>query len=225
VQVLSGLAPGETVVTSGQFLMDAESRMKEAIQKHLNDKLLSTKPERAAEHQGREASTKASTDTHQGHGEARVPTAHIIAGSAEWRSGVDAAVTGYLRLSDALGSVQKENTPLDLGGLRQAATMLAKYADTQMQKSLAQSVQSTVEPLMNQPLDKQREGFKQLSDAMIALIDVSPPSQEVAAKLFVYYCPMAKGQWLQASAEMANPYYATHMKQCGEVKRTINAAK
>jgi len=41
VQVLSGLALGETVVTSGQFLMDAESRMKEAIQKHLSGNLLS----------------------------------------------------------------------------------------------------------------------------------------------------------------------------------------
>lgn len=35
VQVLSGLAPGETVVVSGQFLLDAESRTREAIRKHL----------------------------------------------------------------------------------------------------------------------------------------------------------------------------------------------
>jgi Cu(I)/Ag(I) efflux system membrane fusion protein/cobalt-zinc-cadmium efflux system membrane fusion protein len=36
VQVLSGLAPNEQVVTSGQFLLDSESRLKEAIQKHLS---------------------------------------------------------------------------------------------------------------------------------------------------------------------------------------------
>jgi multidrug efflux pump subunit AcrA (membrane-fusion protein) len=35
VQVLAGLTPGEQVVTSGQFLLDAESRLREAIQKHL----------------------------------------------------------------------------------------------------------------------------------------------------------------------------------------------
>jgi len=40
VQVLSGLAAGDRVVTSGQFLLDAESRMQEAIDKHLRDKLL-----------------------------------------------------------------------------------------------------------------------------------------------------------------------------------------
>ena len=33
VQILDGLAPGETVVTSGQFLMDVESRTIEATQK------------------------------------------------------------------------------------------------------------------------------------------------------------------------------------------------
>jgi Cu(I)/Ag(I) efflux system membrane fusion protein/cobalt-zinc-cadmium efflux system membrane fusion protein len=33
VQVLTGLAAGENVVVSGQFLLDSESRLKEAIQK------------------------------------------------------------------------------------------------------------------------------------------------------------------------------------------------
>ncbi len=33
VQILSGLAPGEKVVVSGQFLLDAESRLREAIRK------------------------------------------------------------------------------------------------------------------------------------------------------------------------------------------------
>jgi Cu(I)/Ag(I) efflux system membrane fusion protein len=40
VQVLAGLAPGERAVTSGQFLLDAESRLREAIQKHLDAGLL-----------------------------------------------------------------------------------------------------------------------------------------------------------------------------------------
>ncbi|MCK6553373.1 efflux RND transporter periplasmic adaptor subunit [Candidatus Binatia bacterium] len=36
VQVLAGLAPGDQVVTSGQFLLDAESRFREAIRKFLS---------------------------------------------------------------------------------------------------------------------------------------------------------------------------------------------
>jgi len=35
VQVLDGLVPGDTVVVSGQFLLDAESHTQEAIRKHL----------------------------------------------------------------------------------------------------------------------------------------------------------------------------------------------
>ena len=38
IQILTGLAAGETVVTSGQFLLDSESKLKEAIQKMLEAK-------------------------------------------------------------------------------------------------------------------------------------------------------------------------------------------
>jgi len=40
VQILVGLAPGDTVVTSGQFLLDTESRTREAIEKMTHEKLL-----------------------------------------------------------------------------------------------------------------------------------------------------------------------------------------
>jgi len=38
IQVLSGLAEGENVVVSGQFLLDSESKLKEAIQKMIDSK-------------------------------------------------------------------------------------------------------------------------------------------------------------------------------------------
>lgn len=38
VQILTGLAPGETVVTSGQFMLDSESKLKEAVQKMMEAK-------------------------------------------------------------------------------------------------------------------------------------------------------------------------------------------
>ena len=43
VQVLEGLAPGETIVTSGQFLIDSESKLKEAVQKMLEIKRAKSK--------------------------------------------------------------------------------------------------------------------------------------------------------------------------------------
>jgi len=44
VQVLAGLAAGEQVVTSGQFLLDAESRTREAVAKYLDVNLAKDTP-------------------------------------------------------------------------------------------------------------------------------------------------------------------------------------
>ena len=46
VQILSGVAPNEEVVTSAQFLLDSESRLKEAIQKMLDARRQVERPER-----------------------------------------------------------------------------------------------------------------------------------------------------------------------------------
>jgi Cu(I)/Ag(I) efflux system membrane fusion protein/cobalt-zinc-cadmium efflux system membrane fusion protein len=49
IQILTGLAAGETVVTSGQFLLDSESKLKEAVQKMLEAKREKIKEEEADE--------------------------------------------------------------------------------------------------------------------------------------------------------------------------------
>ena len=54
---------------------------------------------------------------------------------------------------------------------------------------------------------------------MIALVDAMPPSESVAANLYVANCPMAKADWLQRSQNLANPYYAEDMKECGTIVR------
>lgn len=49
VQILTGVAPGETVVTSGQFLLDSESKLKEAVAKMLEAKRARVKEAQAIE--------------------------------------------------------------------------------------------------------------------------------------------------------------------------------
>ncbi|GBC60332.1 efflux RND transporter periplasmic adaptor subun it [Desulfonema ishimotonii] len=49
VQILSGLGPGETVVTSGQFLLDSESKLKEAVQKMMAAKSGPAEPKKTEE--------------------------------------------------------------------------------------------------------------------------------------------------------------------------------
>ena len=36
---------------------------------------------------------------------------------------------------------------------------------------------------------------------------------------YVANCPMAKADWLQRSQNLANPYYAEDMKECGTIVR------
>lgn len=54
VQVLEGLAPNERIVTSGQFLLDSESKLKEAVQKMIEAKkpAAETEPQAPAESGG-----------------------------------------------------------------------------------------------------------------------------------------------------------------------------
>jgi RND family efflux transporter MFP subunit len=51
VEVLAGLRAGERVVTSGQFLLDAESRTREAVAKYLREGLVAPSPDHGG-HQG-----------------------------------------------------------------------------------------------------------------------------------------------------------------------------
>ncbi len=78
--------------------------------------------------------------------------------------------------------------------------------------------------MRGRPLPEQRKLYKAVSNAAISLAAVAPPSRSVADQLFVAYCPMAPGEggrWLQATPAIANPYFATSMKVCGTVERTI----
>lgn len=65
-EVLSGLKPGERIVTSGQFMLDSESQLREAIQKMLRSSTADVAPASppAAE------SAPGKTDAHEGHGSA-----------------------------------------------------------------------------------------------------------------------------------------------------------
>ncbi len=201
VQVMEGLAPGERVVTSGQFLLDSESRLREAVQKFLGER------------RGAPAETPAPAHEHGAAPSPGTPQPHVPE--------VDAVLSEYLKLSETLGAPQVSDAPLNAEALVQAAHRLHAAAAESGAESLAARVAGAAEALRDQAIDGQRERFKALSDAVIALVERHPASAQVRGPLFVMYCPMAPGSWIQATETVNNPYYATSMKRCGEVRRTI----
>lgn len=217
VQVLEGLAPGEMVVTSGQFLLDSESRMREAIQKHLAAKLL-----KRPEVNPVIPETAVVSGDHSAHGaQAAIKPTAALPSSPQWREAVDKVVAEYLVLAKRLGEVEKNKDPLDAAALLQAVKGLESLATDEPQKTAARDLAKAAQPMAQQSLDGQRKAFKAVSDAVIALVDHYRPSKVVGKTLYVLHCSMAPGSWLQDTDEKANPYYAKNMKKCADLKRTV----
>jgi hypothetical protein len=201
VQVLAGLAPGEQVVTSGQFLLDAESRMEEAIQRFLKEKALPVTGGKLEE---------------------EPPAAGELRGvSAEWRRAVEDALAAYLDVARVLGQPQTSDDPVGAAALADAARGLRERAAGEDQAQLADALAAAAAALQGHPLAEQRKLFAAVSDAAIALAARSPRTGERVPRLFVAHCPMVEARWLQDVEAIANPYYATTMKACGEIEQSL----
>lgn len=219
VEVLEGLRAGETVVVSGQFLLDAESRMKEAIQKHLSERLLASPAETAP------VAPPITVPEHTGHrpsGAEAAPPADPGDGDA-LSDQLDAVYTAYLGVAQTLGEPQTLETPIDVSVL--VSSLRALLTTEPASRPVCQAALDAAVALERQPIPEQRKRFKALSIAMLAMADATPPSSRVVEQLFVAYCPMEQASWLQSTSAIANPYYGTHMKACREVQRRIAPRK
>jgi hypothetical protein len=230
VQVVDGLTAGEAVVTSGQFLLDAESRMREAIQKHLRERMLADAPVATTntaapampQPDHADHSTVAATPPAHIHG-AALPPATARAPAPQSSAEADKVLSEYLKLHKLLGAPQQADTPVDPAGLVRAAEALAEVT-TGETRAFALAVRDAAAAAAAKPLSEQRKRFKPLSEAVIALARLTPPSAAVADPLFIAYCPMAPGdgaRWLQRTDTVANPYFATSMKDCGTIEGKI----
>lgn len=215
VQVVEGLAPGEAVVTSGQFLLDSESRLREAIQKYLNQKRqMATTPAPIIDHTDHAAMGMNGTSTPA----APKPAAQV---STARMQKVDAVVSAYLDISAELGTEQKNTTPIDVSKLITSAHILHGEVLGSKDEPLAVDVAKAAEAMRGHPVEHQREMFKALSTKVIALVDALPPSHSLGDQLFVMNCPMAESNWIQRSKDLANPFYAAEMKTCGTLLRAV----
>jgi RND family efflux transporter MFP subunit len=200
LQILTGLAPGETVVTSGQFLMDVESRTQEAIEKLETPQLPTTAP---------------SPETAEPRTEAPAPATTMANGTT------DEMMKAYLAVAATL---QKEagSKAADVAELLSATT---KFSETcpHEEQPLVKGLSDAVTSMKDQPLARQRKLFENVGAAIVPLVEKDPPSSAVAPKLYVANCPMEKAEWLQTQDGISNPFLPS-MRTCGSITKTLTLA-
>lgn len=206
-EVLSGLAAGERVVSSGQFMLDSESQLREAIQKMLRSS-----------------------------GDAPATVAPAVTQISAPLSALPPATVGMENSAMLPDSAQALLKDLALatadGAAALAADDFARYQQNlpAMRRAL-ESFVAGYEHAVHGPLAKFRDQLPDRADLKAARRDFAYFSTAVAdlvrenhlqhtAGLHIFQCPMAPGigtgRWLQRTGQLKNPFYGAAMPDCGE---------
>ena len=84
-------------------------------------------------------------------------------------------------------------------------------------------MQAAIDKILKESdIEKQREGFEQVSQSVYDLVQTLKPS---GVHAYYQYCPMAFNDrgayWLSAADSIMNPYFGKKMLTCGEVKEDL----
>lgn len=210
-EVKDGLAAGERVVTSGQFMLDSESQLREAIQKMLGGK--GGKPA-VGGHEGHGATSDPPGAPPAGHSEHTMnesPVAASAAATGAANPGPLAALA--LATADAAAALAADDLAryaLQLPPLRDA---LASYLNAVPHAARGPLGEYTDGLGMPTDLKGARRNFIPLSTAVADLARAG--HLQHTAGLHIFECSMASARWLQRTAELKNPFYGSAMGQCG----------
>jgi RND family efflux transporter MFP subunit len=130
------------------------------------------------------------------------------------------ALAPYLEAQKLL-SHDKSDGVADL--LQQSVNKLAPVKNLESVSASYPRLADSVKSIRNQPIDKIREQFKEISAAMID-IGKSAGTPSDSAAIRVFRCPMKKANWLQEGDATANPYYGSQMFDCGSAVESLPKA-
>lgn len=216
-QVLAGLRVGERVVTSGQFMLDSESQLREAIQK-----MLKSAPG------AQTAAADAPAGEHRHGAMDRSATAPAVAAKK-----TEAAAPTAATLPENAIALLK---PIALASADAAAALAAdNLADYKKQVPALRSALAAFfrgyKHAAHGPIGKFKEGLADPADLAAARREFEPFSSAIAdlarenhlqhtEKLHVFECPMApvtgKARWLQREGGTKNPFFGSKMPGCGD---------
>lgn len=141
------------------------------------------------------------------------PQLESLDGAAQ--GSIDDLVRAYLAMHDELASDAFAGVAAHLDRLRTSLSSLETAAPKPLRPAIARLQAST--PADSGDIGAFRTAFRGMSDGMIELMRLAPPTADVAPRVYHIHCPMVEADWLQASPEVANPY-DTDMPGCGTIK-------
>jgi len=127
-----------------------------------------------------------------------------------------AVLARYEGIRAALAKDAVKSITADAGKLEKSARAAASAATGDISKrwtGVADAAKHLHDMSKDDP-DSVRKAFGELSQALIAVLSAD---KALAKGLHVFECPMAQGykKWVQAKAELENPYMGTRMLKCG----------
>lgn len=195
VEIRDGLAAGDRVVTSGQFLIDSESRLREGSAKLSDEGLMP---------------------------DGDLPERRQLELSAATQQQIDDLLQAYLAVRTTMVEDRHERALWQ--ALRAAAVALTTAPEPQL-APLAAAVAEPLERTREPDLVTARVEFKPVSQAAERLFEVARPRAAAGKPtLYVQHCPMAEADWLSLEPEIRNPYYGSSMLACGDVRRELALA-
>ena len=203
IEILDGLKPGEIVVTSGEFLLDSEARMREALAKMIQGNLA--------------AGQKAEA---------------VVAGPAALRSLPEPLAKALSGVLDAYFQIGEKLASDSMDGVAAPARQVAEGVDAMLKVEIpdnphfwhqhtevAEIRGHALELVAAKDIEKARAEFADASMALSKLVRATgvPPAYPKAVEEL--HCPMYReGQggttWLQPAGDVRNPYYGSKMIGC-----------
>jgi RND family efflux transporter MFP subunit len=207
-QVLNGLQEGDRIVTSANFLIDAESQVQGALKDWAGEEPTREEP----------ASTPAMTE--------KSPKQ---SSNSNFDSLVKPVLDSYERLHELLVENKFSLVPAETITLRKDVHSLLGIdppSKPELYRDLVQALNRSSDQLAPNNIDQARIEFGQFSAALIALLKDFMP--QLDDPLYTIKCPMwtkSPAVWVQDSMQVKNPFLGPDMPACGTLQETLQAAR
>jgi membrane fusion protein, copper/silver efflux system len=211
MEILDGLEPGEQVVTSGQFLLDSESRVRESLAKMIKGDMASE-----------QAPVVAQADV----GDLALIPDHV-------KDGLSTLLTNYLLIGDQLAEDSTENLIAPANKIASTVDMLLDmkvpsspsfWSDHDEIYTLRDRARSLVD---SSSIEDARLVFADMSAALSTFTKACGIPPEFDIEVQELHCPMYEGGsfWLQSAGEVRNPYYGQSMLGCFDERSALPVMK